>query len=347
MNSPRILVVSAGLPSKRNGVVKALRDQYCADFLPGMAHPEKFLDKFWRKFGVSNIIGRHARNIKDLNHSIIERAGSFDILFIIKGNFVTAATLQELQSLINPPKIVGWSPDDIYLSHNNSAILYSAAPFYDIFFTAKSLNIKNSELTSMGFVNSQFIHQGFDRDYHYPIPDDKSRFFGLATFVGSAEQDRFEKLNYLAKHGLEIHVYGNGWTSAMSARADKRLVINNYPLLGHDYIDALTNSAISFCFLRKLNRDTHTSRTFEIPACGGFMIAERSDEHLKFFSEDKEAVYFDDAAELLTKVKYYLSHPKERKTIAMAGRHRCLNSDYSYHRLTKKMIDFSLLSLNR
>ena len=40
-------------------------------------------------------------------------------------------------------------------------------------------------------------------------------------------------------------------------------------------------------------------KTFEIPACGGFMLTNRTDEQLEFFAEDEGAAYYSTAAELL------------------------------------------------
>ena len=337
MSAPHILVVTAGLPGKRNAMAEALRAQYGAEVLPGTMRAEGKLDRVWRKLGVSERLGIKAANIRRLNRAILAR--DFDILFVVKGNFVTAETLRALKARAAPPMVIGWSPDDIYLPHNNSHILKAAAPYYDTFYTAKSLNIANGELASMGFVDPRFLHQGFDPDWHRPLPNPGSRFACLATFVGFGEQDRFDKLNHLAKNGVEVNVWGNGWTRAMRAAAHDKLVIHGHPIMDDDYADALSNSAISFCFLRKLNRDTHTSRTFEIPACGGFMMAERTDEHRQYFKEDAEAVYFDDADELLEKTRRYMADPQSRARIAAAGRQRCLDSNYSYHRLAKDMIE--------
>jgi hypothetical protein len=337
---PRILAVTAGLSGKRNAVCTALADLYGAEVLPGKACAEGQLDRIWRKLRVAENIGTHAANIRTLNRAILAR--DFDILFVVKGNFVTAATLRVLKARPTPPKIIGWSPDDIYLSHNNSAILRAAAPHYDTFYSAKWLNIARGELASMGFADPRFLHQGFDPEVHRPVPDPESQFAGLVTFVGFGEQDRFDKLNYLAKNGIEIHVWGNGWTGAMQAAAHDKLVIHGHPILGNDYADALSNSAISFCFLRKINRDTHTSRTFEIPACGGFMLAERTDEHRKYFREHIEAVYFDDAEEMLEKTRRYMADPQARARIAAAGRARCLSSGYDYPTLVEHMITAAL-----
>jgi spore maturation protein CgeB len=83
------------------------------------------------------------------------------------------------------------------------------------------------------------------------------------------------------------------------------------------------------CFLRKENRDTSTARSVEIPACGAFMLAERTNSHEALFTEDVEAVYFGSDEELETKVKYYSANLEARTRIATGGLERFRRSGYS------------------
>ena len=137
-----------------------------------------------------------------------------------------------------------------------------------------------------------------------------------------------------------VNIYGNGWGKWVGKYP--RLIIHNKPLYGKDYVKAINASKINLCFLRKINRDEVTSRSVEIPACGGFMLGERTKRHLDFFAEGTEAEFFDSNEELLQKVKYYLGNEVSRSKIALAGRERCVQSEYSMRAQLDKMLDVAL-----
>jgi spore maturation protein CgeB len=123
----------------------------------------------------------------------------------------------------------------------------------------------------------------------------------------------------------------------MTARPPGLMLENRY-LLGDEYAKGMCAFDINLCFLRKINRDLQTTRSIEIPACGAFMAAERTAEHLALFVEGKEAVFFRSNDELIEKCRYYLDHPEERMRIAAAGRQRCLSAGYSNHDRMKAML---------
>ena len=101
-------------------------------------------------------------------------------------------------------------------------------------------------------------------------------------------------------------------------------------LIGDDYAKAINGTKIALHFLRRENRDDQDSRTFEIPACGVFMLAERTPKHSYYFTEGVEAEFFDSFQELETKLRFYLENETKRQQVAAAGRKRSLTSDYSH-----------------
>ena len=248
-----------------------------------------------------------------------------DILFTIKGNEIKPWTLKFIKQKYPHLKIISWSLDDMYAWHNRSFYYTLGIKYYDIVFTTKSYNIH--ELKLIGAKRVEFIFQAYSVNLHKPYKC-KNYIYNV-IFIGDFEQDRFEKMLFLAQNGIEINIFGPNWNKYVKKQY-YNLVIHNKPLIGEDYSKSISCSKITLCFLRKINRDLQTSRTMEIPACGGFMIAERTNEHLKLFNEDKEAVYFSSKKELLEKVKYYLKYEEKRKEIAKAGYRKTISSKYSY-----------------
>jgi len=99
-------------------------------------------------------------------------------------------------------------------------------------------------------------------------------------------------------------------------------------------------SKIALCFLAKIYPDQITYRTFEVPACGGFMLAQRTAEQLRFFAEGREAAYFSNQAEMLDKIRFYLDHVDLRKKIAAAGLRRCRLGHNTHQDRVAQILDF-------
>src|SRR6266542_6306175 len=91
----------------------------------------------------------------------------------------------------------------------------------------------------------------------------------------------------------------------------------------------LAAARVSLCFLSKINRNECCGRTFEIPAIGGFLLAERTPEQTSYFAPEKEAVFFDSEQELVEKARHFVGHDFEREAIARAGHDRCRRSPYT------------------
>ena len=82
-----------------------------------------------------------------------------------------------------------------------------------------------------------------------------------------------------------------------------------------------------------------TTRSFQIPACGAFMLHERTAELARYFDEGKEVACFDTPEELSSKICHYLKHENEREAIAAAGFKRCVPA-YSYDARMAELISY-------
>jgi len=208
---------------------------------------------------------------------------------------------------------------------------------YDCVFTTKLYNLE--ELKVFGARRVKLFLDSYDECTHRLMQlsqADVERFSCDVSAIGAYESQRASSLLYLAQNGLKIDVWGNGWENFVGLHHN--LNVRNQFLFGADYAKVICATKINLNFLRKINRDEITSRSIEIPACGGFMLAERTSRHLSAFREGYEAEYFSDNLELLRKVRLYLADSERRGRIAAAGRLRALRSGYSMREQLSHMI---------
>jgi spore maturation protein CgeB len=245
-----------------------------------------------------------------------------DILWIDKGVTIRPHTLREARAEHSSLKIVGYSPDDMTLPANQSSCWLHSLPLFDVYFTTKSYGVE--ELRSLGCRNPMFVGNAFDPHTHRPVElskTDRDRIGGVVGFVG-----------------VQVTVYGDGW---QKRRSDwhPSIFYRGPAVYGQGYARLLNAFDINLAFLRRAARDKQTTRTMEIPACGKFMLAERSGEHVELFREGVEAEFFGSDDELLEKTRYYIAHPQTRQRIAVAGYNRCINSGYSNHDRMRWMLE--------
>lgn len=262
---------------------------------------------------------------------------TYDVIWIDKGVTVAPETLKFIKEKNPKTRIVSYSPDNMALRHNQSQQFLECIPLYDIHFTTKSYIL--DDMKHLGAQKIVFTNQLYESTYHHPMTltvDEKERLGGDVGFIGMWEKERCDSILYLAKNGIKVKVFGDGKWNRYKDIPNLSICPAVYSA---DYSKALQAFKISLCFLRKMNFDQQTSRTMEIPGCGGFMMAERTDEHKALFKEGKEAVFFSSNEELLMKCRYYLAHDNERMAIAKAGHERCEKSGYSNEKGIKMMLD--------
>ena len=276
------------------------------------------------------------------NAQIIEKINStyYDIVWIDKGVTIFPETLQYIKKKSPKTLLISYSPDNMALRHNQSQQYLECIPLYDYIITNKSYILE--DMRKLGAKDIRFVNNSYESTFHYPrtlTSEDYKEIGGDIGFVGAWEKERCESILYLAQHGLNVRVWGGGkWLKYKGMYPC--LTIEDKGLYSENYSKSFQAFKISLCFLRKMNFDLQTTRTVEIPACGGFMMAERTSEHQAMFEEGKEAAFFSSNEELLEKCKYYLSHNEERKEIATAGLKRCQTSGYSKIETLRSIINY-------
>jgi hypothetical protein len=283
-----------------------------------------------------------AFDLARVNKALLEHmeADTWDYLWLDKALAVHAKTLKSFRLRQKSCRIVGYSPDDMNQRHSQSRQFLLSLPFYDLYATTKSYNV--DELRQLGCKKLIFIGNSYDPGTHYPralTPEQRQELGGPVGFVGSYEKERANSIVYLCRNGIQVRIWGHGW---QQFKGRPNALVMRRSMVGDDYARVISAFDINLAFLRKINRDLQTTRSVEIPACGSFMLAERTKEHLDLFEEGKEAEFFSSDEELLAKTRYYLSHPECRIKIAAAGRKRCLESGYSHHERLKQI--FSALN---
>lgn len=279
------------------------------------------------------------------NMQIIKQTSlnQFDILFIEKGLSIRPSTLKKVKLCQPNIKIVSYLLDDLKNWTSNSWYYRRSLNLFDFHFSMNFWNVE--ELKKKGVKNVYHFFNSYSIHVHQPIKvnEEEKAFYGSdVTFLGSYEKNRAEYIKYIAENGIKIKIWGWGKSAESSDLTHPNILFTDKYVFDDEYAKVVCSSKINLCFLRKINRDTQTTRSIEIPACGGFMLAERTEHHQQLFEENKEAGYFESKEEMLDKINYYLKHEQEREIIATNGLLRCMESDYSYHAQLRFIINTAL-----
>jgi len=250
-------------------------------------------------------------------------------IWIDKGVWIWPETLDQLGKFCGA-KLIHYTPDPSLLFHRSRHFVKSI-PKYDLLFTTKSFEL--DLLRQAGARRVVLTQQGFETTRFYPRAP-QSAYAADVGFVGHCEPHYVRCLKAAAEAGGQLKIWGQGWVRHSKFFAWAKPYVEGNGIWGDEYAKALCSFKICLGLLSKLIPETATTRTFEIPACGAFLLAERTDEHQSLFEEGREAAFFSSEEELIDKIRYYLQHDAERLRVGRAGRERCLSSGYSNtHRL--------------
>jgi spore maturation protein CgeB len=271
------------------------------------------------------------QRLNDDIRSFVKQNGSFDCAWIDKGVWIFPETVTFLKSTCH--LLVHYTPDPGIMFFRSRHFIESI-PLYDHVVTTKDFELKL--YADAGAKNVIHVPQSYC-PVRYRDPAPSSRYSADIGFIGRCEPHYVNQINGLG--ALEnVAIFGDQW---IKPRNRKKLNIGysaHASLWKEDYVTALASFKVSLGLLSKNYPEQHTTRTFEIPAAGTFLLAERTKEHLSFFEEGIEAEFFGSTDEMLSKAKFYITNEVARKRIASKGRLRCLSSGYDTDSVMKKIL---------
>ena len=244
----------------------------------------------------------------------------YDIVWIEKGDWVYPWTLAWARR--QRCAMVHYNTDDILGRHEHLWLHRLGIKYYDLYLTTNRHNV--TEIRRSYSVNTVRVGMGYDAAVHRPLQAPK-RDERDVVFIGTWRPSTEHYIMALRNAGIDVQVWGHNWRKARNGAL--RTV---KPLPHSEYVSTIAQAKIALCTLSRWNRNESTGRSFEIPAIGTFMLAERTAEHEFIYGDGIGAALFSTPEELVEKARYYLTNPAEREAIAAGGHVRSQNPGYSW-----------------
>jgi spore maturation protein CgeB len=284
--------------------------------------------------------------IKEHNNNILSLAREFmpHIFLAFKGLFILPQTLRDMRPL--GIALYNYYPDVSAFNHPVDT-LPRALQEYDCVFSSKTFLHDDMEQRGFPLRNCVFLPHGYDPDAHHPItvdPDEQIRYGANVAFIGGHTPHKERLLAALKRiePKLDLAIWGDRWNRSASPEIQE--CIRGRAIYGVEYMKALCATKIVLALLIEQQPgasrgDQITSRTFNIPATGAFMIHQRTDEVLHYYDEGREIECFGSPEELAQKIRFYLANPEKRKSIAQAGYRRCVPA-YSHDNRMRAILEW-------
>lgn len=259
--------------------------------------------------------------------------GAYDLIWVDKGVYLRQETTQKLRQLTH--KLVHFTPDPAFLFHQSK--LFSASiPHYDFLITTKTFEVPEYEKIA-GKGKVILITQGFDKEIHTPQLEFRNKKKGI-IFIGHHEKERERLLRYLIERNIDVALAGIKWKKfARKNQNNKHLNYLGEGLFQEEYVKALSSYQFGLGLLSKWIPEKHTTRTFEVPACGTALLTEKNEETRLIFAED-EVIFFEETSDLVEKIKYFMNNVEKLENLTEKGYMKVKEGGYDYESILAKVI---------
>ena len=281
--------------------------------------------------------------VRQMNRDVLRlaREHGVDAVWFDKPLFIRAVTLRQLRAM--GIATVDYMIDNPFGPRRDPGFrLYvRTIPEYDLHVQQRDVSI--AAYMKRGARRMVKVQTAFEPSVHFPQPEgwsDRDRTREV-SFIGTPYDDRPRFLTDLwRKYDLPVIISG---PRIWKRKLDRAALVALYPQEGElydaAYREGVWRSKINLSFITHGNQDEYAHKSFEIAACGGFLLAERSPGHSARFQEDEEAVFFSSIEECAEKCRRYLTDEPARARIAAAGQRRAVACGYDNDTQLEKIME--------
>lgn len=269
--------------------------------------------------------------VNRLNRDLIDLAKRVqpDAVFVYRGTHVFPQTLRALRAVVPGVVLVGYNNDDPFAPGHVPGLwrhFIAGLPELDLALAYRHANLE--DFRRAGARRVELLRSWYIPERNRPVElsaEERERFGCDVVFIGHYEPDsRLACLEAAVSAGYRVRLYGPPyeWEPVLRKHPVLSRLLPVRLVWGDEYNLALCGAKIALVFLSRLNRDTYTRRSFEIPATGVLMLSEYTEDLTSLYLEGKEAEFFRSPAEMAEKIECYLVDDMRRSKLAAAGQRR-------------------------
>jgi hypothetical protein len=264
----------------------------------------------------------------------------FDLALVDCGELIGADLVKHLRS--RSAVVVNFNLDNPYIGGRRFRLFRQALPDYDLIVTPRESSV--AAAYAAGARRVLRVNQAADEVIHRPTelsPEERAHYTSEVVFAGTWMPARGAFMLKLIDFGVPLRIFGPRWN-----RAPEFAVLKPHahvaPLGDEAYVKAIAGAKIALGLLSKANQDLHTTRSLEIPSIGTLFCAQRTVDHLAFYLEGEEAVFWESADECARICLDLLNDPVRIKRIAEAGHLRAHHNRNFNQNLMARIIDAAM-----
>jgi len=276
----------------------------------------RLLPDLLKKWGEKELLN-HLRINNDKYHYII----------IFKGLQFTRKSLEKCRSITPVSTWINIYTDDPYNFDSRAATNSNVVDSFSFFdaYCIWSKSIEN-RLRLDGCKKVIYLPFGYDVDHHRlcntPTEGDPT----LISFIGTWDRRREKLLAELKDYNIMI--YGTRWENVKSTFPHKKNIVYK-SVSGNEASCIMKKSAISLNPMRLQNQGAHNMRTFEIPAMGGLMLTNKTEEQQYFFPHNEACYMYTDIEDLKITIDRILNNKDKANIVRDKGIKVVIRHSYS------------------